>query len=75
MNILTSEYGRPCHEKASSFFSAAAVLLLAGAGSADEKPIYSAPAKPLKAEYTSYAGELGNEQAPTKNDRKGGCPG
>lgn len=29
-----------------------------------------APAKPMKAEYSLYAGDLGNEQAPTNDDRK-----
>lgn len=37
---------------------------------AQEKPFYPAPAKPLKAEYTIYSGGLGDEQAPTKTDRK-----
>lgn len=47
-----------------------AVVLLAGTSGAAEKPVYPAPAKPLRAEYTIYSGELGNEQVPTKNDRK-----
>lgn len=35
------------------------------------KEIWPAPPKPLQAaEYTIYSGELGNEQAPTKDDRK-----
>jgi hypothetical protein len=38
--------------------------------SAQEKAVYPAPAKPLSAEYTIYAGSLGDEQAPTKDDRK-----
>lgn len=38
---------------------------------ATEKEVWPAPSKPLKAaEYTIYSGELGNEQAPTKDDRK-----
>jgi len=45
-----------------------AVISLAYAG---EKEYWPAPSKPLKAaEYTIYSGELGNEQAPTKDDRK-----
>lgn len=54
-----------------------AVLLLIGAVAslsvvrAAEKEEWPAPSKPLKAaEYTIYSGELGNEQAPTKDDRK-----
>ncbi|MGK5025324.1 hypothetical protein [Janthinobacterium sp. RB2R34] len=35
-----------------------------------EHPIQSARTKPLQAEYTIYSGELGNEQAPSKSDRK-----
>lgn len=34
------------------------------------KAIAPAPAKPLTAEYTIYSGSLGDEQAPTKTDRK-----
>lgn len=37
---------------------------------AQEKPVYQAPAKPLKAEYTIYSGGLGDEQAPTKDEHK-----
>lgn len=38
---------------------------------AQENEVWPAPAKPLKAaEYTIYSGELGDEQAPTKDDRK-----
>ena len=37
---------------------------------AQEKADYPAPAKPLKAEYTIYSGGLGDEQAPTKDERK-----
>jgi hypothetical protein len=47
------------------------VTVLLSAAHAQEKAAWPAPAKPLKAaEYTIYSGELGNEQAPTKNDRK-----
>lgn len=47
----------------------AASLLLTAHGT--EKEVWPAPSKPLKtAEYTIYSGELGNEQAPTKDDRK-----
>ena len=28
------------------------------------------PAKPMKANYTIYSGEMGDERAPTKTDRK-----
>ncbi len=38
--------------------------------SAQDKAIYPAPAKSLTAEYTIYSGSLGDEQAPTKEDRK-----
>lgn len=48
--------------------TAASLLLTAHA---TEKEVWPAPSKPLKgAEYTIYSGELGNEQAPTKEDRK-----
>lgn len=46
---------------------AAASLSVAHAA---EKEQWPAPSKPLKAEYTIYSAELGNEQAPTKDDRK-----
>lgn len=46
-----------------------AIALLVDAG-AQEKPVYPAPAKPLKAEYTIYSGGLGDEQAPTQSERK-----
>jgi hypothetical protein len=46
------------------------LLILTGAAHAQEKPVYPAPAKPLKAEYTIYSGGLGDEQAPTKTERK-----
>ncbi len=35
-----------------------------------EEAVSLAKTKPLQAEYTIYAGELGDEQAPTKSDRK-----
>lgn len=37
---------------------------------ATDQPMQPASTKPLKAEYTIYSGELGNEQAPSKSDRK-----
>ena len=49
--------------------TAAMMLSFVGA-SAQEKAKYPAPAKPLTAEYTIYSGNLGNEQAPSKDDRK-----
>lgn len=52
------------------FPALAALLLLSSASSGEEKTNYSAPAKPLTAEYTIYSGSLGDEQAPTKIDRK-----
>jgi lysine/ornithine N-monooxygenase len=45
-------------------------VLLAAVASAEQKPTYPAPAKPLKAEYTIYSGDLGDEQPPTQNERK-----
>ena len=48
---------------------AAAPFAPASAGSQDNA-VYAAPAKPLTAEYTIYSGSLGDEQAPTKTDRK-----
>jgi hypothetical protein len=44
--------------------------MLPGALLAQEKPVYPAPAKSLKAEYTIYSGGPGDEQAPTKTERK-----
>jgi len=38
--------------------------------SAQDKAVYPAPTKPLTAEYTIYSGGIGDEQAPTKDDRK-----
>ena len=52
------------------FLSLLLLVLLPGALQAQEKPAYPAPAKPLKAEYTIYSGGLGDEQAPTKTERK-----
>ena len=46
---------------------ATALLSMAGAV---EKEAWPAPSKQLKAEYTIFSGDLGDEQAPTKNDRK-----
>lgn len=37
---------------------------------ANDQPMQPARSKPLKAEYTIYSGELGNEQAPSRSDRK-----
>lgn len=47
-----------------------ATMLLSVVTHAQEKPVYPAPAKPLKADYTIYSGGLDDEQAPTKNERK-----
>jgi hypothetical protein len=55
--------------KQKSLLIAVAMMLSVG-GHAQEKPVYPAPAKPLKAEYTIYSGGLGDEQAPTKDERK-----
>lgn len=47
------------------------ITALLSTAQAHEKDVWPAPSKPLaKAEYTIYAGELGNAQAPTKDDRK-----
>jgi len=48
----------------------AVAMVLSAASRAQEKPVYPAPSKPLKAEYTIYSGGLGDEQAPTKDERK-----
>jgi hypothetical protein len=53
-----------------SFLFLSITALLSTAAGAEQKAIYPAPAKPLKAEYTIYSGELGNEQAPTPKERK-----
>lgn len=50
-------------------FSAAALLVSTNA-LAQGQAAYPAPTKPLTAEYTIYSGDLGDEQAPTKNERK-----
>ena len=55
--------------KQKSLLIAVAMMLHVGSH-AQEKPVYLAPAKPLKAEYTIYSGGLGDEQAPTKDERK-----
>lgn len=47
-----------------------ALLLLVTNASSQEKAHYPAPAKAMTADYTIYSGSLGNEQAPTKTDRK-----
>ena len=52
------------------FPALAALLLLSADASSEEKTNYPVPAKPLTAEYTIYSGSLGDEQAPTKTDRK-----
>lgn len=52
-------------------FSRFIVALIASSSvGAQDKAAYPAPAKPLTAEYTIYSGSLGDEQAPTKTDRK-----
>jgi hypothetical protein len=48
----------------------AVAMMLCVDSYAQEKPVYPTPAKPLKAEYTIYSGGLGDEQAPTKDERK-----
>jgi hypothetical protein len=52
-------------------------LLMIGAASgllslayAAEQNDWPAPYRPFKGEYTIYSGGLGDQQAPTKNDRK-----
>lgn len=37
---------------------------------ASDKSDWPAPYKPFKGDYTIYSGELGNQQAPTRDDRK-----
>jgi hypothetical protein len=49
------------------FFSAS---LLVVSVRAQNKPAPPAPPKPLTAEYTIYSGRLGEEKAPTTDDRK-----
>ena len=46
---------------------AAGILSLAYA---NEESDWPAPYRPFKGEYSLYAGSLGNQQAPTINDRK-----
>lgn len=50
------------------------IIILAAAlisvAQAAENAVTPALTKPLKAEYTIYSEELGNEQVPTKDDRK-----
>jgi hypothetical protein len=41
-----------------------------GAAGAQEQTTDAAPTKPMKAEYSIYSGEIGDERAPTKTDRK-----
>lgn len=55
--------------KTSHLLLAAAGFLFGPAG-AQEQAMDSAPTKPMKAEYSIYSGEIGNERAPTKMDRK-----
>lgn len=47
-----------------------AALLLSTNALAQGQAAHPTPAKPLTAEYTIYSGDLGDEQAPTKNERK-----
>jgi len=49
---------------------AAAAMTASLSVNAHDKAKYPAPAKPLTAEYTIYSGSLGDEQQPTKDDRK-----
>lgn len=51
------------------FFALSSAALVATAH-AQEKPADSATTKPLRAEYTIYSGELGDERAPTRDERK-----
>lgn len=37
---------------------------------ASDQTDWPAPYRPFKGEYTIYSGELGNQQAPTRDDRK-----
>jgi len=48
----------------------ATTICCSGFSQAQGLAAYPAPAKPLKAEYTLYSGSLGDEQAPTKDERK-----
>lgn len=49
------------------FFSTALIVV---AVRAQDKTTHPAPPKPFTAEYTIYSGWLGEEKAPTPNDRK-----
>jgi hypothetical protein len=49
---------------------AALAFISLAVANAEEKAISPVEAKPFKAEYTIYAGELGNQQSPTKSERK-----
>jgi len=46
------------------------VALVTTTAWAQEKTSHPAPPKPLMAEYTIYSGSLGEEMAPTPDDRK-----
>jgi len=46
------------------------IALWCGPAGADEKAVDPAPIKPMKAEYSIYSGEIGDERAPTTADRK-----
>lgn len=46
------------------------IALLSGPSSADAKAVDPAPIKPMKAGYSIYSGEIGDERAPTTTDRK-----
>jgi hypothetical protein len=47
-----------------------AASLFCGAASASEQPTDPAPTKPMKAEFSIYSGDMGDERAPTSTDRK-----
>ncbi|MDQ2823330.1 MAG: hypothetical protein M3Y65_23620 [Pseudomonadota bacterium] len=53
-----------------TYFLLAAAWCLHGPASAREQAVDPAPTKPMKAEYSIYSGELGDERAPTGTDRK-----
>jgi hypothetical protein len=54
-------------KKTLAIFAATALLSLAYAA---EQVHWPAPYRPFKGAYTIYSGELGDQQAPTKEDRK-----
>lgn len=54
-------------KKTLMFVSASALLSLAYAGN---QATWPAPYRPFKGEYTIYSGGLGDQQAPTRDDRK-----